>query len=65
MKRQLRWVSLVSLGAAIAIGAVGCLGEDAEDTSVSIGAVSLGEADIRTDSTANGRAITFRYRQGC
>jgi CxxC motif-containing protein (DUF1111 family) len=50
MKRQLRWVSLVSLGAAIAIGAVGCLGEDAEDTSVSIGAVSLGDALPGTNS---------------
>ena len=44
MKRQLRWVSLVSLGGAIAIGAVGCLGEESDDTSVSIGAVSLGDA---------------------
>jgi CxxC motif-containing protein (DUF1111 family) len=44
MKRQLRWVSLVSLGGAIAIGAVGCLGEESDDTSVSIGAVSLGGA---------------------
>ncbi|HEY6476059.1 MAG TPA: di-heme oxidoredictase family protein [Polyangia bacterium] len=44
MKRQLRWVSLVSLGAAVAIGAVGCLGEESDDTSVSIGAVSIGDA---------------------
>jgi CxxC motif-containing protein (DUF1111 family) len=44
MKRQLRWVSLVSLGAAVAIGAVGCLGGEAEETSTSIGAVSFGDA---------------------
>ncbi|HEY4393615.1 MAG TPA: di-heme oxidoredictase family protein [Polyangia bacterium] len=45
MKGQLRWVSLVSLGAAVAIGAVGCLGEESEDTTTtSIGAVTLGGA---------------------
>ncbi len=42
MKRQMRWVSLVSLGASIAVGAIGCLGQDSEDTTTSVGAVSLG-----------------------
>ncbi len=52
MKRQLRWVSLVSLGAAIAIGAVGCLGEESDDgTSVSVGALSLGDALPGTDAS--------------
>ena len=46
MTRQLRWVSLVSLGTAVAVGAVGCLGDDqaSDGTSVSIGALSLGDA---------------------
>ena len=46
MTRQMRWVSLVSLGAAVAVGAVGCLGDDqsSDGTSVSIGALSLGDA---------------------
>jgi len=53
MKRQLRWVSLVSLGAALAIGAVGCLGDDSAETetSTSIGAVSLGDALPGTNAT--------------
>ena len=43
MTRQMRWVSLVSLAAALAVGAVGCLGDDqsSDGTSVSIGALSI------------------------
>jgi CxxC motif-containing protein (DUF1111 family) len=48
MKRQMRWVSLVSLGAAVAFGAVGCLGQGSEDTTTDtttrVGALSLGAA---------------------
>jgi CxxC motif-containing protein (DUF1111 family) len=40
----MRWVSLVSLGAAIAIGAIGCLGQDSEDTTTNVGSLSLGAA---------------------
>jgi CxxC motif-containing protein (DUF1111 family) len=51
MKRQMRWVSLVSLGAAIAVGAIGCLGEESEDTTTSVGALSLGAALPGTNAT--------------
>ena len=51
MKRQIRWVSLVSLGAAVAIGAVGCLGDESEETSTTVGAVSLGGALPGTNAT--------------
>ena len=44
MKRQMRWASLVSLSAAIASGAIGCLGDQSEDTTTTVGAVSLGGA---------------------
>ena len=44
MKRQMRWVSLVSLGAAIAVGAIGCLGDESEETTTTVGALSLGAA---------------------
>src|SRR5579863_3486206 len=52
MTRQMRWVSLVSLGAAVAVAAVGCLGDDSSDgTSISIGALSLGDALPGTNAT--------------
>ncbi|HEX3901307.1 MAG TPA: di-heme oxidoredictase family protein [Polyangia bacterium] len=51
MTRQIRWVSLVSLGAALAVGAVGCLGDESEETSTSIGAISLGDALPGTNAT--------------
>jgi CxxC motif-containing protein (DUF1111 family) len=44
MTRQMRWVSLLSLGSAVAMGAVGCLGqEDTSDTTTQVGAL-LGDA---------------------
>ena len=54
MTRQMRWASLVSLGVAVAVGAVGCLGDnDSSDdgTSTSIGALSLGDALPGTNAT--------------
>jgi CxxC motif-containing protein (DUF1111 family) len=52
MTRQTRWVSLLSLGAAAAIGAVGCLGQedDSATTSTQIGAL-LGDAIPGTNGT--------------
>ena len=59
MTRQMRWVSLVSLGAALAIGAVGCLGDDSSDgTSVSLGALSLGDALPGTNAMQFAAAAT-------
>ena len=51
MTRQMRWVSLLSLGSAVAIGAVGCLGqEDTSDTTTQVGAL-LGDAIPGTNGT--------------
>ena len=51
MTRQMRWVSLLSLGAAMAVGAVGCLGqEDDSATSTEVGAL-LGDAIPGTNAT--------------
>ncbi len=51
MRRQMRWVSLLSLGAAVAIGAVGCLGgENDSDITTTTGAL-LGDALPGTNGT--------------
>jgi CxxC motif-containing protein (DUF1111 family) len=44
MNKRMRWVSLISLAASIAIGAIGCLGQDSEDTTTTVGAATLGAA---------------------
>jgi len=58
MTRQMRWASLLSLGAALAIGAVGCLGDNdsSDSTSTSIGALSLGDALPGTNATTFAEA---------
>ena len=52
MTRQMRWVSLVTLGATVAVGAVGCLGQGEDDsaTTTQIGAL-LGDAIPGTNGT--------------
>lgn len=52
MKQQIRWVSLLSLGAAVSVGAVGCLGQEdsSSDTSTEVGAL-LGDALPGTNGT--------------
>ena len=51
MTRQMRWASLLSLGAAMAVGAVGCLGQDNEpDTTTQVGAL-LGDTLPGTNGT--------------
>ena len=64
MTRQMRWVSLVSLGAAVAVGAVGCLGDESGDgASVSIGAVSTQSTiavRLATGTIRRHRAIRMR-----
>jgi len=54
----MRWASLVSLGLAVAVGAVGCLGDNdsSDTTSTSIGAVSLGDALPGTNATTFAEA---------
>jgi CxxC motif-containing protein (DUF1111 family) len=59
MTRQMRWASLASLGFAVAVGAVGCLGDNdssGDGTSTSIGALSLGDALPGTDATTFAEA---------
>jgi CxxC motif-containing protein (DUF1111 family) len=53
MTRQMRWASLMSLGVTVAVGAVGCLGDNdsSDSTSTSIGALSLGDALPGTDAS--------------
>jgi CxxC motif-containing protein (DUF1111 family) len=53
MTRQMRWVSLLSLAAAVAVGAVGCLGQgddDNSDTTTQVGAL-LGDTLPGTNGT--------------
>jgi len=44
MKRHGRWLIFTALGAAATIGGFGCLGNESDDTTVSVGEVSLGDA---------------------
>jgi CxxC motif-containing protein (DUF1111 family) len=43
MTRQMRWMGLVGLSAALAMGAFGCMGQDEADTTTQVGAL-LGAA---------------------
>jgi CxxC motif-containing protein (DUF1111 family) len=44
MKAHGRWLIFLSLGAAASIGGFGCLGSESEDTTTSVGELSLGDA---------------------
>ena len=51
MRRQMRWVSLLSLGAAAAVGAVGCLGEENDSGTTTQTGALLGDALPGTNGT--------------
>ena len=54
MRRQMRWVSLLSLGAAAAVGAVGCLGEENDS-----GTTTQTEGAVLGDALPGTNAATF------
>ncbi len=58
MTRTIRWTSLASLGVALAVGGVGCLGQDDDNTtSTEVGAL-LGDAIPGTNGTTFAAAKT-------
>jgi hypothetical protein len=50
MTRRIRWMGLVGLGAALALGAFSCMGQDDTETTTQVGAL-IGDAIPGTNAT--------------